>query len=551
MDAEKHTGDIERVESQRPTTADETDDLKNLGIDENKNVGTLDRKLKSRHIQFLALSGAIGTGLFVGSGQVLSLAGPLSAFLAYAITGFNLFCVINSLGEMSTWLPVPGAVPVFAARFVDPALGFCLGWNYWYQLAIGVPIEVTAAAIVIDYWPNDVDIAAWITILLFPMIAINCLPVNFYGEAEFVFGAIKLTTIIGLIILMLIITLGGAPDTGRIGFRYWVNPGPMNAYLVSGSLGRFLAFWKVFIQATFSYGGSEMCVVAAGETENPRRNIPKAVRRVFWRILIFYVLAIFLVGMCVSSEDPRLLNAIDEGKPGVAASPFVIAIVNGGIPVLPSIINAVVLTSAWSAGNAFFYSSTRILYASALDGKAPKIFKFEKFGVPYACVLLTAAVGLLSYLNVANASADVFYWFANISAVSTLIVWCSICVTYLCFYYGLRANGMTRDDLPWKAPLQPYLAYFAICFCSIVALFNGYDCFFPGNFSAKTFLPPYIDIPIFFGLFLGYKFIKGTKFVKLREMDLFSGKAEIDRQEPLWPVVRPRNWLERIWMWIA
>lgn len=198
-----------------------------------------------------------------------------------------------------------------------------------------VPIEVTVSAIVIDYWPNNVPIAAWITILLIPMVVINCFPVNFYGEAEFIFGAIKLTTIMGLILLMLIIDLGGAPSNDRIGFRYWVNPGPMNAYLVSGALGRFLAFWKVFIQATFAYGGSEMCVVAAGETQNPRRNIPKAVRRVFWRILIFYVLAIFLVGMCVSSEDPRLLNAIDKGKPGVAASPFVIAIVNGGIPVLP------------------------------------------------------------------------------------------------------------------------------------------------------------------------------------------------------------------------
>lgn len=230
---------------------------------------------------------------------------------------------------MATYLPFPGAVPIFASRFVDPALGFVLSWNYWYQLAIGVPIETTVSAIIIDFWPNTIPTAVWIVVLTVPMIAVNCVPVNFYGEAEFVFGAIKLTTIIGLILLMLIIDLGGAPSGDRIGFRYWIDPGPMNAYLQPGALGRFLAFWKVFIQATFSYGGSELCVVAAGETENPRRNIPKAVRRVFWRILIFYVLAIFLVGMCVSSEDPRLLNAIDRSAPGAAASPFVIAIVNG------------------------------------------------------------------------------------------------------------------------------------------------------------------------------------------------------------------------------
>lgn len=282
--------DTKDVETKGDITALEAPPDDDIGrikdVEENKNIGTLERKLKSRHIQFLALSGAIGTGLFVGSGQILSLAGPLSTFLAYLFTGFNLYCVINSLGEMATYLPIPGAVPIYAARFVDPALGFVLGWNYWYQLAIGVPIETTASAIVIGFWPNGVSNAVWITILTIPMIIVNLLPVNFYGEAEFVFGAVKLTTIVGLILLMLIIDLGGTPSGDRIGFRYWDHPGPMNEYLESGALGRFLAFCKVFVQATFAYGGSEMCVVAAGETQNPRLNIPKAVRRVFWRILI-------------------------------------------------------------------------------------------------------------------------------------------------------------------------------------------------------------------------------------------------------------------------
>ncbi|KIV81683.1 hypothetical protein PV11_03853 [Exophiala sideris] len=528
----------------------EDEDLKNLER-EQRNVGTLDRKLKARHVQFLALSGAIGTGLFVGSGQALSLAGPLSAFLAYLITGFNLYAVINSLGEMAAYLPLPGAVPVFAARFVDPALGFTLGWNYWYQFAIGVPIEISAAAVVIGYWPNSVPNGAWITILLVPMIIVNCFPVRFYGEAEFVFGAIKITTIVGLILLMLIITLGGAPNHDRIGFRYWDHPGPMLEYLETGALGRFLAFWKVFISATFSYGGSEMVVVAAGETENPRRNIPKAVRRVFWRIAIFYVLAVFLMGMCVSAKDPRLLNAINSSAPGAAASPFVIAITNGGISTLPSIINAVILSSAWSAGNSFFYASTRILYATALDGRAPAFLKFERFGVPYACVVATALLSLLVYLNVSSQSADVFFWISNLSAVSTLIVWASVCITYLRFYYGLKHNGIDRSMLPYKSPLQPFLAYFAVCFCIIVAFFNGFDAFFPGHFSAKTFIPPYIDIPIFASLFLGYKIVKRTKFVKLKDMDLWSGKAEIDRLEGTWPEVKPRNFVERIWFWIA
>ncbi|EFY87065.1 amino acid transporter, putative [Metarhizium acridum CQMa 102] len=518
---------------------------------EQQHIGTLDRRLKSRHVQFLALSGAIGTGLFVGSGQVLSLAGPLSAFICYAVTGFNLYCVINSLGEMAAWLPIPGAVPVFAARYVDAALGFTLGWNYWYQFAIGVPIEATVCGVVVDYWPNDLPKAALVTLFSATMVLVNCLPVRVYGEAEFAFGAVKLVTIVGLILLMFVITVGGSPAGDAIGFRYWNDPGPMKTYLADGPTGRFLAFCKVFVQATFSYGGSEMVVVASGETENPRRNIPKAIRRVFWRIAVFYVLSIFLVGLCVSSTDPNLLNAIGTSAPGAAQSPFVVAIQNAGIGTLPSVINAVILTSAWSAGNSFFYASTRLLYAAALDGKAPSVLKWERFGVPYGCVAATAALSCLVYLNVNNRSAEVFFWISNLSAVSTLIVWASVCCTYLRFYYGLRRQGVSRDTLPYKSPLQPFLACFSVVFCLIVALFNGFDAFFPGKFSAKTFVPPYVDIPIFLTLFLGYKFVVGTRFVSLADMDLWSGKAEIDRLEGTWKVVEPRNWLERIWFWLA
>ncbi len=519
------------------------------------NIGTLERRLKSRHIQFLALSGAIGTGLFVGSGQVLSLAGPLSAFLSYLITGFNLYCVIVSLGEMSAWLPVPGAVGVFASRYVDPSLGFAVQWSYWYQNGIGVPIEISAAAVVLDYWPAaaaHISQAALITVFLVPMIVINCLPVRMYGEAEFAFGAIKLTTIIGLLILMFLISVGGVtPDHKPIGFKYWSDPGPMNAYLVPGALGRFLAFFKVFINATFSYGGSELVVVAGGECENPRRNIPKAVRRVFWRVGIFYVLSVFLVGLCTSSQDPNLLNAITNSVPGAGQSPFVIAIQNAGIRVLPSIINGVVLTSAWSAGNSFFYASTRVLYSAALDGKTPAFLKFERFGVPYAAVAATTVLSLLVYLNVNNASSEVFWWFSNISGASTLVVWMSVCFTYVRFHAALKHNGVDRATLPYKGWGQPYLAWFSIIFCGTVALFNGFDSFFPGKFSAKSFLPAYINIPIFLALFFGYKFVNKAKWVKLEDIDIWTGKAEIDRLEPLWVVPQPRNFLERMWFWIA
>ncbi|OJD18867.1 hypothetical protein AJ78_01122 [Emergomyces pasteurianus Ep9510] len=507
-----------------------------------KNVGSLHRRLKSRHIQFLALSGAIGTGLFIGSGQSLSLAGPLSMSLAYIITGLLLYAVINSIGEMATWLPLPGAAPVYASRYVDPALGFTMGWTYWYEFSMVVPIEITASAIIVDYWPNRVSTAVWITIFSIPLAIINFLPVRVYGEAEFAFGAVKLISIVGLILLMFIIDLGGAPTGDRIGFRHWINPGPMREYLETGALGRFLAFWKVFIFATLSYGGGEMVVIAAGEAENPRRNIPKAVRRVFWRITVFYVLSTFLIGLCVSSKDPRLMNALAQHDTlSAAASPFVIAAENGGISVLPHVINAVILISAWSSANSAYYASSRVLYAMALDGKAPRFFTLEKNGVPYACVGATGLISLLAYLNVTTSSEKVFFWIGNLLSTNTLVIWAVIGITYIRFYQGLKCQGIPRESIPYRAPFQPYLAYFAVLFSIMIALFNGFDAFFPGNFSLRTFLPPYINLPIFGCIFLGYKLIMGTKLVKVEEIDLLSGKEEIDQLEVLWETPKPRN----------
>lgn len=154
---------------------------------------------------------------------------------------------------------------------------------------------------------------------------------------------------------------------------------------------------------------------------------------------------------------------------------------------------------------------------------------------------MTACLSLLVYLNVSASSAEVFFWISNLSSVSTLIVWSSIAVTYIRFYHGLRHHGQSRDSLPFKSPFQPYLAYFALIFSATVAFFNGFDAFFPGHFSAKSFVPPYIDIPIFATLFLGYKFIKGTKMVDIEDMDLWSGKEEADELESTWEEPKPRN----------
>ena len=255
-------------------------------------MGYVSRGLKSRHIQFIALGGTIGTGLFLGIGRAFSTGGPLSLLLGYTLVGITVFAMMMSLGEMSTWLPLPGAIPQFATRYVEPAFGFATGWNTWYSNAITLCAEISAAATVIDYWPGarPINPAAWITLVLFLILFLNIFAVAIYGEAEFIFASIKILTIVGLLILALVIDLGGAPGQGRLGFTYWKNPGAMKENVATGGWGRVLGFWAVLVNAAFSYGGVEMVAVAAGEAENPRYNIPKAVRRVFWRILFFYVL---------------------------------------------------------------------------------------------------------------------------------------------------------------------------------------------------------------------------------------------------------------------
>lgn len=484
--------------------------------------------MKSRHIQFIALGGTIGTGLFLGIGGAFTQAGPLSVLLGYTFTGIAVFAMMQSLGEMATWLPLPGSIPQFAARYVDDALGFAVGWNVsrvfsysfrllplaartaarlqrltrvlqnWYASSITLCAEISAASIVIQYWPgaDHISVAAWITLIIALVICLNIFAIQIYGEAEFIFAGVKIVTIVGLLIMAFIVDLGGGPNHDRLGFRYWKHPGAMKEYDSTGATGRFLGFFSVLVNAAFSYGGVELVAVAAGEAENPRKNskqkkkadmlpnadvqtVPKAVRRVFWRILFFYVLGTLAIGVLVASNDKHLLKAQAEGAAGAAQSPWVIGIQNAGIPVLPSIINAVILTSASSSANAFLYTGSRYLFALAQNKQAPRfLLRCSKAGVPYYCVGITASIAGLTYLSVRSGGPSVvFGWFQNLTTIAGLFTWCSICISYVQFHKALKAQGVDRNTLVFRSPFQPYTAWFAFTFFAIIILFNGFDVF--------------------------------------------------------------------------
>ncbi|KAK4098587.1 hypothetical protein N658DRAFT_431657 [Parathielavia hyrcaniae] len=510
----------------------------------------LQRGLKSRHIQFLALGGAIGTGLFVGSGGILALVGPVPLWLGYLSMMLVVWIVMNGIAEMTTYLPMKGiTLPYFTNRFVDSSLAFASGWNYWYAYAILVAAEATAGAILLDYWETPVPSAVWITLILVVCLALNIIAVEVFGEAEFWFASIKLITILGLVIVGIVIMAGGAPQGGAIGFQYWNDPGAFKEYVGTGATGRFTAYWTAFVRAGFSFITSpELIGLAAGETVAPRRNIPKAARRFLARLAIFYGVSSLIIGAIVPSDDPRLLSPESNAN----ASPWVIGIQRAGIGGLNHVINAAILTSAWSAGNAFLYSGSRILYSMAATGQAPAIFaRTTRRGVPYLAVVATWSVGLLAYLNVSENGARVFGWFMNISTISGFVAWIVVLITYLRFRSAMQYQGL-MDTLPYRTIGQPYAAWATLVVIVLLTLTNGFQVFVPSRWNYQDFLAAYITIPIFFVLYLGHKLWFRTPLArKTREIDVLTGKKEMDEfcahDHP--PV--PKNFVQRIWFWLA
>ncbi|CZT15155.1 probable proline-specific permease (proline transport protein) [Ramularia collo-cygni] len=519
----------------------------------------LERGLKSRHIQFLALGGAIGTGLFIGSGAILNTVGPAPLLMAYLCMMLLVWNVMNCLAEMVTYLPLKGiSIPYFVNRFVDDSLAFAAGYNYWYAYAILVAAEASAGAIILSYWAPKVSAGVWIAIFLVLVLALNIIAVSFFGEAEFWFASIKLITIIGLIILGIVLMLGGGPNRDRLGFRYYKYQngyGAFNEYLVPGNTGKFLAFWTAFSRAGFAFITSpELIAISAGETIAPRRNIPKAARRFIYRLAVFYGLGSFVIGVIVPSNDGALL-----GAGNASASPFVLGIKNAGIEGLDHVINAAVLTSAWSAGNAFLYSGSRVLFSMALSGQAPGFLKrTTKRGIPFAAVLTTWAVGLLAFLTLSETGSTVFQWFSNISTISGFIAWIIVMFTYLQFRKAMEYNQMLHV-LPYKTKLQPYATWATLFILIILTLTNGFQVFFPENWQVSSFIAAYVTIPIFLVLYLGHKLYSGKKqgfrniswARKVHEIDVLYGKREMDELEAMDVPPVPKNLLQKMWFWVA
>ncbi|CUM66562.1 uncharacterized protein PRCAT00004231001 [Priceomyces carsonii] len=519
-------------------------------------IGEVHRGLSSRHLQFIALCGSIGTALFVGSGIPLSTCGPAPLLISYLVVCCAVYFIMNFLSEMVCWLPVKGISPAnMVSRYAEPSMGFACGWTYWYSYAILVASENTAAAMVIQYWVSNerVNIGVWITIFWIVMVIVNFCAVKYYGESEFWFGIIKLSCIIGLIICGIVIFFGGAPTHDRLGFRYWQHPGSFAEHLVKSkkNTARFLDVWTAIVRSSLAFVlGPELIITSSGEVERPRYNIAKASRRFIWRLIFFYILGVIVITVTVAYNDKHLIGAINAGKSGAGASPFVIGIKNAGIPVLNHIVNAVIFLSALSSGNAFLYASSRCLVGLAKEGSAPKFFaKTNRFGTPYFAVSAGAAMGLLGYLNVSNSSATVFYWLTNIITIGGFFGWICCGIAYLRWRKAISYNQL-ESRVSFRTPFQPYGTWFAILFFSVVAITNGYEVFFSWN--TLNFFAAYVSFPFFFILYFGHKiWFKTPWLYKISDIDVTTGLAEIEEEEAneLLPPA-PKNIWEKVLQWL-
>ena len=376
----------------------------------------------------------------------------------------------------------------------------------------------------------------FIAVFLVTILCINYFGgIKFFGEFEFWLSSIKVIVIVGIILFCIIIAAGGGPSGEATGFTYWRNPGAFAPYknVNNSALAQFVGFWSVMVNATFAFLGTELVGVTAGEAQNPRRSIPKAIKLTFYRILFFYVLSVFLIGLIVpyNSEDLAFAN---EQNTGASASPFVVAAKLAGVKSLPGLINGCILVFVFSAANSDLYIASRTLYGLASDRSAPAIFRrTDRRGVPYPSLFLCAAIACLAFMNVADDTRTVFKYFVNLTTIFGLLTWISILVTHIHFVKARRVQNVPNSELAYRAPLGAWGSRIALFFCCLVALTKNFTVFIRNGepFDYATFITGYLGIPLYLMLIFGHMLVTKSRGIPAKDVDLYTGKAIIDKEE--------------------
>ena len=416
----------------------------------------LSRGLKDRHIQLIAIGGAIGVGLFLGSGKAISSAGP-GLMLSYAIGGLVIFFIMRALGELLLHRPVAGSFATYAEEYVGPWYGFATGWSYWFMWVVTGMAEITAVGVYVHYWFPDVP--QWIPALvaLSVLYGVNLIAVSLFGELEFWFALIKVIAIVALLVAGPIVIIFGLGDLGATASfsNLWSHGG----LFPTGVLGVVLTLQMVM----FAYQGVELLGVTAGEAQNPEKTLPKATNSVVYRILVFYIGALLVIMSLVP------WNQLQPGE-----SPFVLVFDRMGIPAAAAIINFVVITAAASSCNSGIFSTGRMLYTLAQFGQAPRAFgRVNRRHVPAAGITASVAVMLLGVVLNYFVPEQVFTYVTSVALVGSLWTWAMIVIAHLGYRQAVAAGE--AQPVPYRMPGAPYSNYFVVAFLVLVAAFLGID----------------------------------------------------------------------------
>ncbi|EAU31786.1 conserved hypothetical protein [Aspergillus terreus NIH2624] len=501
----------------------------------------LQRRLSQRPIQLISIGGSIGTALFVTIGEALTKAGPAGLLLAYAVYNIMLAMVNNSMAEMATYMPVSGGFIRLASKWVDDAVGFMVGWNFFIYEALLIPFEITAVTLVLSFWRDDIPPEAVCVACIVLYALLNILVVKGYGESEFWLSSGKAILMFMLFGFTFVTMVGGNPKHDPYGFRHWNHPGAFVEYLHSGSLGRFEGFLAALWNASYTCVGPEYISMVAAEAKHPRIYIKNAFKTAYWRFGIFFIGSALCVGILVAYNDPTLI-AVNSGQSGgsgtAAASPYVIAMNNLGVGVLPHIVNALLVTTIFSAGNTYFYAASRSLHGLAVDGKAPGFLKrCTKGGVPIYCVAMTLAFPFLSFLQLSNSAAQVLTWLINLCTASVMINYMVMCGTYISFYRACKAQGFDRSNLPYQGWFQPWCAYIGLGWMFLIVTCYGYESFTPWDVTG--FFTHYTMQIFAIFLFCGWKLLKRTRHVRPHEVDIYWDADKITMYEQAATVTDP------------
>ncbi|KAL3490327.1 amino acid permease/ SLC12A domain-containing protein [Aspergillus germanicus] len=482
----------------------------------------LRRSLSTRHLTMIALGSSIGMGLWLGSGTSLRNGGPAAIFIGYILAGTMAWAVSHAIGEMAILYPLPSAFVQWASIFISPSVGFAVGYAYVFGSLITIANELQGVVTVLNFWTDSVPTAAWITIFWLVIILINVCAVKFFGEVEVISSTIKFTWIFVVIISLIVVSAGGAPNEDPIGFRYW-NAEP----LTNG----FKGFLSVMPTCIFAMSGTENSALVAAETQNPRKSVPRAVGSIWLRLSLFYILGSLAITITVSPHDPNLF-----GGEGNSSSPFVVAYQNAGLPALAHMMNAVIFISIISTGSISGYGGSRTLMGLSHLNMAPKIFgRADDTGRPFAGLFVVLLVGGgLSYLNVSSSGSDVFSWFSNLTSLFTLFGWGSICLSHLRMRQAWKAQGRAESDLPWRTWTYPYASCWGLLWCVLLIIVEFYLSVWPLHTSpnARDFFANYVSVIVILVVYLGARcWYRGPWWVDTATIDLDGPRRFYARDE--------------------